>query len=198
MKPIEFILLEVFVICVALLIVYYIKQRLNSKKEEVMTSKINYEGSERQNPINTTELLMQTLRNLGCKPSVDEDGDISVEFQGGNFLLRSTSDSPFVWMHFLHCYSCSTNNIPLFSAVRRAINHSNVEHVGNMVYTTNPDTNECFVHIIDRFLFIQQIPNLDAYLSHTMQAVFSKRQNFIEELEKIKVKEGIVEPENNE
>lgn len=74
----------IYVILIILGIIYCIIKIGQAKKELKMEENQKQQQKETK-VLATRNLLMSTLRGIGCQPEIDEDGDVRFQYQGGIF-----------------------------------------------------------------------------------------------------------------
>lgn len=133
----------------------------------------------------TQELLIETLRNMGCRPSKEEDGDIYVEYQGAGFSIEADEVSPFATFRFLFWYEFSSYNIDAFSTMQKIVNNANCALNISVFYTINKDSDTVYIHSSKRVLFIPQIPKIDNYMHSVFRELFYSRQYVSNALDRV-------------
>ncbi len=148
-------------------------------KAETPTKKNRMDNVEEQPEIRTRELLLETLVEIGCQPEVNEEDDISVKFQGENFVIRAGNDSKMITIWDVDWAELDLNiedNISV-EKLKFAINDSNQKTLITTVYTIDQTTNRFKVHCNYCMLFIPQIPHLDEYFSMVLGEFFNAHKN---------------------
>lgn len=90
--------------------------------------------SEDQKP-DTLGLMYNTLNNLGCQPTLNEDGSLSVQYQGENFHMEFGGMYARVWDPM---WSAIKADDPQLSNVKEAVNAANF-NFGPTIVLSRPD-----------------------------------------------------------
>ncbi len=110
--------------------------KLKEEKEERM------EREEKETPIkdeaknpDTLGLMFKTLSNLGCQPTANEDGTLSVQYQGENFHMEFGGMYARVWDPMWAGVKADDPDMP---KIREAVNATNF-NFGPTVVLTDPN-----------------------------------------------------------
>lgn len=88
-----------------------------------------------QNQPDTLGLMFRTLSNLGCQPTKNEDGTLSVSYQGENFHMEFGGMYARVWDPMWAGVKADDTQLP---QIREAVNAANF-NFGPTVVMTKPD-----------------------------------------------------------
>lgn len=91
--------------------------------------------NEEENIPDTLGLMFRTLSNLGCQPTKNEDGTLSVSYQGENFHMEFGGMYARVWDPMWAGIKADAPQLP---QVREAVNAANF-NFGPTVVMTKPD-----------------------------------------------------------
>lgn len=159
------------------------------QREEFMVQQQqrNHESST-QSPriLHTKELIMRTLRAIGCNPSVnDEDKDqIEFEYQGGSFSIIAFDSNVFAYLFFVWWYDAPLDNIDALAAIQKAVNKANCRYIGcSVMYTIKQDENLVGVHSRSQLLFAPEVPDLGDYLVSKLQEMFRVRHDVVHDIQ---------------
>lgn len=122
----------------------------------------------------TRQLVVETLREIGCQPEQMDNGDITVAFQGENFVIQSGHRFIQVWD-----LGWSSVNVidPELDNIKLAINRANLEY-GPSVGFSRPDENgNIFIHTRGDSVFTSDLPHLGDYLKSMLVSFFEKKQS---------------------
>jgi len=139
-----------------------------------------------QQMLHTKELVMRTLRAIGCDPSVNEEDENRIDFvyQGGSFFMIASDSSMFTYLFFVWWYDFPLDNIDEFSAIQKAVNHANCSNIScNVMYTIDQETNLVGVHSRSQLLFSPDIRDLENYLVAKLQEMFSVRHDVVHDIQ---------------
>ena len=148
------------------------------------TSESNHiETAHMEETINTRQLALKTIENIGSKPEYTEEGRIQFEYQGVIFLMEAVNDCMFVNLIWPWCHSFSKFDIDEFARVRQVVNDINMRGTLSVFYGIT-DSDDVAVHIKKHFLFVEQIPDLEGYLKLTLDSFFRTARTLDIEVEK--------------
>ena len=141
----------------------------------------------------TTELVLTTLRKIGCEPQVEAQGEfkyVYFTYQGENFTIECNDDCLFINIYDTWWYSISIySDVEEIANLHKVVNLTN-QHVNcTLLYTINKETEEIGVHTRQNLLFIKEIPYPDKYLMGVLSGFFKAQRLVLTELEKCKVVE---------
>lgn len=139
----------------------------------------------------TRELLMHTLRRIGCEPLVEGDeGAICFDYQGERFLVESSNECLFINLYDTWWYRISMDaDIEEFANMQKAVNLINGWASCTALYTINQEERIIGLHLKKNMLFVSQIPELEQYLKSTFEDFFKTQRALITEMEKNKVRQ---------
>lgn len=141
-----------------------------------------------------TELVLSTLRKIGCDYEIEQRGNINwirFIFQGEHFTIDCNDDNYYIniydtWWYEISIYS----DIEEIADLHKVINIVNRQANCTLLYTVNEETELIGVHSKKNMLFISQIPELDLYLKSAFNEFFKVQRSVLTELEKCKVTEN--------
>lgn len=90
---------------------------------------------QKQNQPDTLGLMFKTLSNIGCQPTKNEDGTLSVSYQGENFYMVFGGMYVSVWDCMWAGVKADNPDMP---KIREAVNAANF-NFGPTVVLTNPN-----------------------------------------------------------
>ena len=114
---------------------------INRQYDEVVADMFNTQKNEEMNPQNedpkpdTLGLMFRTLSSLGCQPTANEDGTLSVQYQGENFHMEFGGLYARVWDPMWAGVKADDPDMP---KIREAVNAANFSF-GPTVVMTKPD-----------------------------------------------------------
>ena len=141
-----------------------------------------------------TELVLSTLRKIGCDYEIEQRGNINwirFIFQGEHFSIDCNDDNYYIniydtWWYEISIYS----DIEEIAVLHKVINIVNRQANCTLIYTVNEESELIGVHSKKNMLFISQIPELDLYLKSAFNEFFKAQRFVLTELEKCKVAEN--------
>ena len=148
-------------------------QEVNTEKEiEIM-----------ENPkFNTQQLMVSTLTQIGCQPTVNDDDTVSVIYQGESFYIQIGYFHAQIWD--LGWTEVNVND-PELPKIREAVNLTNFDY-GPTVVMTNPD-DKGMIYFHSRLgLFLHPaIPEIDNYMRNNLLMFFQTKEGVRQNLLKI-------------
>ena len=148
----------------------YNPQDLHTEKETGIMKNPKY---------NTQQLMVSTLTQIGCQPTVNEDDTVAVTYQGEHFHIDFGGLYAQIWD--LGWAGINVND-PELSKIREAVNHTNFDFGPTVVMTNPDDKGTMYFHSRLGILLHSDIPELDNYLRSNLDMFFrakeSVRQNF--------------------
>lgn len=131
------------------LFVVYLANRLNKKEDEAVNHHhdeivAGMSGSQKKEEMNkeneipnpdTLGLMLNTLNQLGCQPTANEEGTISVRYQGENFHMEFGGMYARVWNPM---WAGARADDPDMPKIREAVNAANF-NFGPAVVMSAPD-----------------------------------------------------------
>ena len=93
------------------------------------------ENQKEQNQPDTLDLMFKTLNNLGCQPTKNDDGTLTVSYQGENFHMEFGGMYARVWDPMWAGIKADDPDMP---KIREAVNATNF-NFGPTVVLTAPD-----------------------------------------------------------
>ena len=141
-----------------------------------------------------TELVLSTLRKIGCDYEIEQRGNINwirFIFQGEHFTIDCNDDNYYIniydtWWYEISIYS----DIEEIADLHKVINIVNRQANCTLIYTVNEESEQIGVHSKKNMLFISEIPEIDLYLKSAFSEFFKVQRSVLTELEKCKVTEN--------
>lgn len=111
------------------------ERRLTSKDYNIMNEAHNREAQEEPSTAapDTIGLMFKTLVNIGCQPTANEDGTLSVQYQGENFHMEFGGMYARVWDPMWAGVKADDPDMP---KIREAVNAANFNFGPTVVLTT--------------------------------------------------------------
>lgn len=138
-----------------------------------------------QNELRTRELVLRTLRSIGCNPLIDEEyeGKIKFQYQGGSFILFTYNNGVLVELLFPYLYRSSLVDLDAVSVIQKAVNKVNgFDSGGTLFYYIDSEQNIIDVHARYEMCFSPEISTLDDYLRAVLRGMFETRDRVILEI----------------
>lgn len=119
--------------------------------------------------------LLDVLRRLKTLPEVDEDGDISVAYQGETFRFVCRGTFATVYDPF---WLSVPMDSPMLNQVRTAINMANLDSYYTGVITSPDSDRTVFVSSGFHFLLIPILPSPQDYIAMILRDAFAYKNRF--------------------
>ena len=180
---------------IAFVVIYNIYRYYREQKDsdycpviETVSSNNQVEETNMEEVINTRQLALKTIENIGSKPEYTEEGRIKFEYQGITFLMEAVNDCVFVNLIWPWCHYFSKFDIDEYARVQKVVNDINAWGVVSVFYNET-DSDDVAVHIKKHFLFVPQVPDLEEYLKLVLDSFFRTVRTLDVEIEKCKMQE---------
>ena len=126
----------------------YISEKEKAKEEERFYEIM--EGSDKENeekkPMATKSLVKGVLKRIGCEVEEDDGGLIRFNYQGENFIIQASENSPYIIVSDVWWYSISTySDVEEFARLQKVINAANRDGLYTVFYTISRDSDEIVV-----------------------------------------------------
>lgn len=117
----------------------------------------------------TRNLVIRTLREIGCQPEVDDD--ICFKYQGEEFFIDADNNYQFVtlWDTWWLCVDLDNANV---ENLKEAINLNNINTIVSTVYSIDEDNNQMGIHCKAIIVFTPSITNRGNYLKTILNDCF--------------------------
>lgn len=170
-------------------IIVDIFKRFKMEKESIQED-IEGEAQSESKVLHTEQLLIETLKKIGCKPEKIDDDKFRFEYQGGQFSIAFSDTSAIISVRFLFWYEFSSYDIDKFAVMRECINEANIHGDCTVFYALNKETETVYLHSVNTSLFIKEIPRIEDYLCGILQDLFRSRNFVYSRIEKAMCKEN--------
>jgi len=166
------------------------REMLQSEEKENDMNATDVENNEvKKAPIkwNTKELVIETLREMGCyfEKADGEENAIIFEYQGGMFVVSLKDELPHIGIDFRFWYDFSMYDVEKMALMQKVINNVNSFLFCSVLYTVDKEKETVNLHSRVQILFIPQIPKINKYLSAILRDLFRSRNLVCSELDKI-------------
>lgn len=122
----------------------------------------------------TRNLVISTLKEIGCQPEVDDEDRICFKYQGEEFFIDADNRTAFIiiWSNF---GSLSLND-PDINILKDAINQTNMDGRVTLAYFINNEENTITVYCKHYLPFVHEIPSIQEYLRSNLDNFFWTHQ----------------------
>lgn len=161
--------------------------KLKEEKEERMEreEKETPNQNEVQKP-DTLGLMFKTLSNLGCQPTANEDGTISVQYQGEKFQMEFSGMYARVWDPMWAGIKAVDPNVP---KIKEAINAANF-NFGPTVVLTDPNE-DGLIGFCSRFdiMLHPTCPDNELFVKAVLDSFFDTKEQVRNNFQQINAKQ---------
>lgn len=144
------------------------KQQFN---EESM--KNDTQNEEVQKP-DTIGLMFKTLSNIGCQPAKNEDGTLTVSYQGENFHMEFGGIYVRVWDPGWAFIKADDPDIPI---AREAVNATNFNFGPTVVLTRPNDEGIIRFHTRRDIMFHPACPDNEPFVKAVLESFFDAKED---------------------
>lgn len=164
----------------------------NDKKEKSDYEKMNEAINEAVNKEDnqTRNLLLRTLKNIGCQYEVNSKDNIIFKYQGEEFLIEANNESAFIMIWDLWWSGLDLDSSDV-DKLKRAINETNLKSSLTTLYSIDEEDNKIGLHSKCNVLFIAEIPNIELYLKANLESFFTMHQIMKKEFDNLQEKQDI-------
>ena len=142
-------------------------ENMNQEEEKVETPNLE------EKP-NTLELMFNSLRNIGCQPTKDENDVLSVQYQGENFFIRFGGRFACVWDPQWAAVKADDPDLP---AIREAINAANFNFGPTVVFSSPNEEGLINIHSRRDIMLHPACPENDIYVKSVLDSFFEKKND---------------------
>ena len=170
------------ILCLVLVVAAYIAGRVgfaieNDRKKESDYDKMNeaIKAAMSEEDNQTRNLLIKTLKDIGCQPEIDEDNYVKFKYQGEEFKIYASNDCSLIWIYDFAWSGIETNNANA-DFLKQAINKANENSAITNLYTINEKKGFIAAHCQIMIYFAYNIPNYREYLKSILDDFFYAHQ----------------------
>lgn len=140
---------------------------------EAVDTAINTEDNRIRN------LVIKTLKEIGCQPEIDDKDRIVFKYQGEEFFIDADNNYQFItlWDAWWLCVDLDNANVEY---LKETINSNNMDTIVSTFYTIDEDSKQMGVHCKVIFIFIPSIVDKESYLKTMLNDCF-KAHNLLKE-----------------
>lgn len=184
MNNISDITIMIAVVALALwpAIIVYISWK---REKKIISSIKNEQPQVLQAKPSTEELVISTLKKMGCNPEKNEDGNIGFMYQGDDFYLSLQEDVPFVMIWYPWWGTINTDN-PVFPYLKEIINAVNISSFITTVFMAeNEGDKEIGIHSHCHTFFTESALEPEEHLKLILDSFFDTRNAIKENIDKL-------------
>lgn len=184
MNNISDITIMIAVVALALwpAIIVYISWK---REKKIISSIKNEQPKVLQAKPSTEELVISTLKKMGCNPEKNEDGNIGFMYQGDDFYLSLQEDVPFVMIWYPWWGTINTDN-HVFPYLKEIINAVNISSFITTVFMAeNEGDKEIGIHSHCHTFFTESALEPEEHLKLILDSFFDTRNAIKENIDKL-------------
>ena len=184
MNNISDITIMIAVVALALwpAIIVYISWK---REKKIISSIKNEQPQVLQAKPSTEELVISTLKKMGCNPEKNEDGNIGFMYQGDDFYLSLQEDVPFVMIWYPWWGTINTDN-PVLPYLKEIINAVNISSFITTVFMAeNEGDKEIGIHSHCHTFFTESALEPEEHLKLVLDSFFDTRNAIKENIDKL-------------
>lgn len=178
----------------------YLANKLNKKEDETvnhqydeivsgMYSSQNNEEMNQENEVtkpDTLGLMLNTLNQLGCQPTANEDGTISVQYQGENFHMEFGGMYARVWDPMWAGVKADDPDMP---KIREAVNAANFNFGPTVVLTAPNDEGVIGFHSRRDIMLHPACPDNVPFVKAVLDSFFDAKEQVRNSFQQINAKQ---------
>ena len=130
------------------------------------------------------DLLIWTLKNIGCPYAIGEDDNIYFNYLGEIFYSDASNECPCINIWYSYWLKCEMHDVERVSRIKQAVNEANYRTSIITFYTIDESGSRLNVHCRKDILFIPQIPDIEDYLRAMMNEFFDVHRFVMLEIER--------------
>lgn len=128
---------------------------------------------EQENKPDTLGLMFRTLSNLGCQPTKNEDGTLSVSYQGENFHMEFGGMYARVWDPMWAGVKADDPDMP---KIREAVNAANFNFGPTVVLTAPNDEGIIGFHSRRDIMLHPACPDNELFVKAVLESFFDAKE----------------------
>lgn len=176
------ILIAVLALALWPAIIVYISWK---REKKIISSIKNEKPKVLQAKPSTEELVISTLKKMGCNPEKNEDGNIGFMYQGDDFYLSLQEDVPFVMIWYPWWGTINTDN-PVLPYLKEIINAVNISSFITTVFMAeNEGDKEIGIHSHCHTFFTESALEPEEHLKLILDSFFDTRNAIKENIDKL-------------
>ena len=178
----------------------FLANKLNKKKDETvnhqydevvagMCSSQNNEEMKQEKEVvkpDTLGLMLNTLNQLGCQPTANEDGTISVQYQGENFHMEFGGMYARVWDPMWAGVKADDPDMP---KIREAVNVDNFNFGPTVVLTAPNDEGVIGFHSRRDIMLHPACPDNVPFVKAVLDSFFDAKEQVRNSFQQINAKQ---------
>jgi hypothetical protein len=131
------------------------------------------ENQKEQNQPDTLDLMFKTLNNLGCQPTKNDDGTLTVSYQGENFHMEFGGMYARVWDPMWAGIKADDPDMP---KIREAVNATNFNFGPTVVLTAPDDEGVVGFHSRRDIMLHPACPDNEPFVKAVLDSFFDAKE----------------------
>ena len=160
---------------------------LSWRREKKIISSLKNELPTTPTPkkVSTEELIVSTLKRMGCNPEKNEEGNIGFMYQGDDFYLSLQDEIPFVMIWYPWWGTINADN-PVLPYLKEVINAVNISSFITTVFMAeNEGDKEIGIHSHCHTFFTDNVLEPEEHLKLILDSFFETRNAIKENIDKL-------------
>lgn len=157
----------------------------NDSEERTLQDTIDSMKQEQNQP-DTLGLMFRTLSNLGCQPTKNEDGTLSVSYQGENFHMEFGGMYARVWDPIWASVKADDPEMP---KIREAVNAANFNFGPTVVLTAPNDEGVIGFHSRRDIMLHPTCPDNVPFVKAVLDSFFDAKEQVRNSFQQINAKQ---------
>lgn len=168
------------------------EKTVNHQYDEVVADMCNNQNKEEMKKEQNVEepdtlgLMFNTLNQLGCQPQANEDGTISVQYQGENFHMEFGGMYACVWDPMWAGVKADDPNMP---KIREAVNAANFNFGPTVVMTAPNDEGVIGFHSRRDIMLHPACPDNVHFVKAVLDSFFEAKEHVRNNFQQINAKQ---------
>ena len=161
----------------------------DAARESAEQTHKNIEDSMKEEPENqpdTLDLMFRTLCNLGCQPTKNDDGTLSVSYQGENFHMEFGGMYARVWDPMWAGIKADDPDMP---KIREAVNAANFNFGPTVVLTAPNDEGIIGFHSRRDIMLHPTCPDNEPFVKAVLDSFFDAKEQVRSNFKQINAKQ---------
>lgn len=160
-------------------------ESVNNSDEQTQQDTIDSMKQEQNQP-DTLGLMFRTLSNLGCQPTKNEDGTLSVSYQGENFHMEFGGMYARVWDPMWAGVKADDPDMP---KIREAVNAANFNFGPTVVLTAPNDEGVIGFHSRRDIMLHPACPDNVPFVKAVLDSFFDAKEQVRNSFQQINAKQ---------
>lgn len=167
-------------------------ETVNHQYDEIVSGMYSSQNNEEMNQENdvtkpdTLGLMLNTLNQLGCQPTANEDGTISVQYQGENFHIEFGGMYARVWDPMWAGVKADDPDMP---KIREAVNAANFNFGPTVVLTAPNDEGVIGFHSRRDIMLHPACPDNVPFVKAVLDSFFDAKEQVRNSFQQINAKQ---------